>query len=277
MNWANSSMVKAVFFRNDGVGLFSGSSPSPELVNFTEVFISEEVPISHSVVPKLVSEETVRWLREKKTTYPGLISIGQHGFRHVKNDVGEFGGKLGYQDQKDDIVKGYELMERHFGADFSPWFAPPWVKYNRNTKKICDELGYRIFSGGVSPRLVARVFNGIGRMMRLNVMGGKEVSYHRRGCFTQWDFDILEVSVGIDVVLDYKQRELKSVDDIVVRFRECEKHFDAIGFMLHQWVFDDETKLDLLRKLFSKLRAQNSVQFCLIEDVPSISGANRTP
>jgi len=261
--------IRTVFFRNDDVGLFSSEPVSSELVNLTQTFIEENIPISHGVVPEAVNEETVKWLLEVKSKYPHLIGIEQHGFSHTKHEKGEFGGRRGYEEQKGDIMAGMEFMKHNFGVRFSWCFTSPWVKYNSHTKRICDELGFKVFSGGVSPKVQARVFNAIGRLFNLNVLGPKEVSYHRTRRFDQKGFRIAEISPSIDVIKDYRERTLKKLDAIRMRYDNCRKHFDVIGFLLHQWVFDTRDKIQIIRELLIELKKDEELTFHLLENIQS--------
>lgn len=258
---------KIIFFRNDDVGLYSNEPVSSELINLTNVFIDENVPISHGVVPALVSEDTVKWLNQIKMQYPNLIGIDQHGYKHVKHDIGEFGGKRRYEEQKDDITAGMELMQKFFGTNFSNCFSAPWVRYNSDTKKICDEHGIRVFSGGVSPMFYACIFNYVGRFCNLNVMCGKEVSFHRRNSFKQRGFNLLEISVGVDVIQNYELKLVKPIDLILSRYEYCKKHFDVIGFVLHQWVFDSVQNLSVMKSLLHEFKKDVDISFELLENI----------
>ena len=264
---------KTVFFRNDDVGLHSGQHVEPELAAVTAVFIEEGVPICHAVVPGAVNRKTVEWLLQMKSGHPGFISIGQHGYTHVRNGgngSGEFSGRS-YGDQYRDIQAGRKLMDEFFGSAFSSWFAPPWIRYDRKTKKICDRLGFEVFSGGVSPKLRARAFNALGRGLNLNRLGPKEVSYHRRRNFTQRGFRVREISVSVDVVEDYGMRRVKPPDSILRRFRQCRMHYDVIGVMLHHWVFDSRDKLRAMRDLLQEIKADPGNGFLLLEDIGDVN------
>jgi len=263
---------KIIFFRNDDVGLFSNERVSSELINLTQVFIQENIPIHHGVVPAAVNKETIAWLLATKANYPHLISIDQHGYAHVKYSAGEFGGTRSYSEQKRDIVNGLELMNRYFGPSFSHCFTAPWVKYNRHTKRICDELGFQVFSGGVSPKFHARIFNFVGRLLNLTVLGSKEVSYHRKGKFGQKGFKIPEISVAIDIAENYQERRLKPQNIVQGRYKQSEKCFDVIGFLLHQWIFDEKKKLEYIRDLILSLKNDKSISFKLMGDIVGGSG-----
>lgn len=258
---------KLVFFRNDDVGIYSQEPLDRELINLTNLFVDMGIPICHAVVPDAVTKETVTWIRDIKNFYPSLISIGQHGFKHVKNHKGEFGGRRSYKKQKADINNGFEQMRQYFGPDFSYWFAAPWVVYNRHTKKICDALGFKIFSGGVSPRLYAQIFNAVGRILNVNTMGRKDVSYHRKNSFYQKGFNIHEVSVSVDVISDFTARLVKPLDSIFERFQSSKKYFNVIGILLHHWVFNTQEKLNIIKSLLTELQKDPNISFSLIENI----------
>ena len=264
---------KTVFFRNDDVGLHSGQDVPTELAAVTNIFAEEGVPICHAVVPGAVNWKTVEWLLGMKSRHPGIISIGQHGYRHIKNSgngSGEFAGRS-YGDQRRDIETGHGIMREYFGKALSPWFAPPWIRYDGNTKKICDSLGFEVFSGGLSPKLRARAFNALGRVLNLNRLGPKEVSYHRRRNFTQRGFRVREISVSVDVVEDYGMRRVKPLFSILRRFRQCRMHYDVIGVMLHHWVFDSRDKLRAMRDLLQEIKADPGIGFLLLEDIGDVN------
>jgi len=267
--------TKTVFFRNDDVGFRSGHGVEPGLMAVTAVFIEEGIPICHAVVPRTVNKETVRWLLDMKSRHTGLLSIGQHGYSHARHGkgCGEFAPGRSYERQRSDIEAGMEMMREYFGLEFSLWFAPPWIRYDRCTKVICDTLGFRVFSGGVSPRLRARAFNALGRGLGLNRLGPKEVSYHRRRSFNQLGFSIKEISVSVDVVEDYRARRLKPLDSILYRFGQCRRHFDVIGIMLHHWVFDSVDKLQTVRALLRELKKNAGNRFLLLDDVDKLSAS----
>ena len=99
-----------VFFRNDDVDDFQ-----PGLEGVTNSFIDRRLPLSHGVVPYLVSDKTVSWLS-------GLAGSGieviQHGFAHKKFDKGEFGGNRSFESQWQDMSQGKKILEERFGEQF---------------------------------------------------------------------------------------------------------------------------------------------------------------
>jgi len=261
--------MKKIFFRNDDVGMHSPTNTvANDLINLTEFFIENNVPICHSVVPKLVNKKTVKWLQHIKQKTPDLLSIGQHGYLHQKYVRGEFGGGRSYDDQFNDILHGKLLMDELFKGSFSLWFAPPWVQYDKNTKLICEKLGFQIFSGGVSPKFEAIAFNRIGNILNYNVFLNKEVSYHRKSNYIQKGFQIQEVSVSIDVVKNYNTKELKPCYEIIDRFEKSIKKYNTVGFMLHQWIFDSNEKIELLNQIIDYIKLNHkNYQFLSFDQI----------
>jgi hypothetical protein len=262
---------KTVFFRNDDVGLFSANGVSPELIKLTQIFLDENIPISHGVVPAAINDETVNWLIDMKEKFPNLIGIDQHGYRHVNYDgCGEFGVHRNYKKQESDIKAGLELMKEYFGDCFSFCFSPQWNKYDSDTKRICDGLGYKVFSGAVSPKLHARILVRLGQMLNKNMMLGKPISYHRRNGFNQCGFELKEISVGVSVVKSYKNRELKSLDEIMLRFEKCCTCQEVVGINLHHWVFNTSEKRALIGCALKTLRKKSHVSFKLLAETGGI-------
>ena len=106
-------MKKYVYFRNDDVNTLE-----KELIDITNIFINNSIPIIHAVEPANVTEEAVDYLVRIKERNPEIIEIMQHGFDHICRDQGEFGGKRPYDDQLKDLSKGKEIMESRFGKHF---------------------------------------------------------------------------------------------------------------------------------------------------------------
>ena len=259
---------KIIFFRNDDVGLHSDHEVSAELKSLTNLFIEEDLPIAYGVVPGAINSKTIDWLNEAKSKYPKLIEVDQHGYKHTDyNGFGEFGANRDYAKQKKDILAGLRLMEQYFGKYFSYVFSPPWYKYDGNTKRICDELGFKIISGAVSPKSYARIFYKIGHLLDRNWFLGRPVSYHKRNHFSQRRFNIREISVGIGVDKNVKLKKMKSYEEIHLRYQKCKKYYNVIGFCLHDSVFDSEEKLNIIRKLLINLKKDVNLSFRLIEEI----------
>lgn len=264
-----------VFFRNDDVGLFCPNGVSSELVEITDLFIQETVPISHGVVPKSINSEAIEWLKSEKAKHPELIGIDQHGYAHANHGRGEFFLNRSAIQQQKDIQAGLDLMIRYFGEAFSWCFSPPGNRYDRRTKMICDKLGFRIFSGAVSPKPLARGFFVLGRMLNRNLLFGKHISYHRNKQYGQRGFSISELSVGIGLVGDYRRRLIRPLDALLKRFEACERHYDVVGINLHHWVFDSPEKIALVQEYIQNLKKRPNVVLMKLEDIASEISAQK--
>lgn len=258
---------KIIFFRNDDVGLFSERGVSSELVDITRLFREEGLPISHGVVPACVNEITVEWLRQMKAQRPNLLGIDQHGYAHNDHGRGEFFTNRTYAEQDKDLREGLKLMVKYFEDDFSYAFTPPGNRYDHNTKRICDRLGFRVLSSAVSPKLHARFLFRIGRLINRNVLLGKHIAYHTKTRYDQRGFSIIELSVGVGLVEDYRKRKVKPVSALIERYRQCEKYYDIIGVNLHHWVFDTPEKIDIVAAFIRQLKAMPHISFRLMEDI----------
>ena len=70
------------FFRNDDVR----DNLDQSLIELTDIFIKNQIPITHAVEPANITQAVIDWLLEVKQSYPEIISIMQHGYDHtVKN------------------------------------------------------------------------------------------------------------------------------------------------------------------------------------------------
>ncbi len=77
----------------------------------------------------------------------------------------------------------------------------------------------------------------------------------------------MEISAGIDVILDYKQKKLKTLDLINLRFEKCKKYFNVIRFLFHQWVFNSKDNLGIVQKNLVELKKDPCLEFKLLEDI----------
>ena len=140
-----------VFLRNDDV-----NKADKKFMLFNKILIKNRIPVHHSVIPKSVSESSADELIELKLDNPGLIEYGQHGYSHKNygnNRIKfEFGSRK-YIQQKRDIENGKKIMEKLFGEHFVPVFTPPYHRYNEDTLRALDNLGFKIFSATEKTRL----------------------------------------------------------------------------------------------------------------------------
>lgn len=182
-----------VFFRNDDVrGRLDES-----LVTLTERMVAAGLPVSHAVEPANVTREVVEWLLKMQGAHPDCVEILQHGLDHrIKTEPphrGEFGGNRSYDTQLDDIRKGKALMEEFFEDRWTPIFSFPYGSYNHDTLKALEACGFKIISTGVRFTLKRMLLNGVGHLLRVNRVVGKNIVYfnQKRPTYSLYEFPVM--------------------------------------------------------------------------------------
>ena len=140
-----------VFFRNDDVG-----TPGKRFSLLNRIFIERGIPIHHAVVPKNLTGNSAQELIEIQTRAPEIIEYGQHGYSHENHGnraiKTEFAGRS-LEEQRNDIENGKKIMESSFGPESSTVFSPPWNRCDMNTLRVLEELGFKILSSKMDPKL----------------------------------------------------------------------------------------------------------------------------
>jgi len=165
-----------VFFRNDDVR----GELDDSLVYLTESVLNAGLCVSHAVEPANVTTEVVDWLLAMKQDYPGQLEIIQHGLDHSEKAPGikgEFGGGRPYAEQRNDIQRGWELMDQWFGDQWFSAFSFPFGSYDRATLQALDRAGYKVITTGIRWTPKRRVFNAVGRLMRRKHIGRQNIVY----------------------------------------------------------------------------------------------------
>jgi len=131
---------KTVFFRDDDV-----QDSDARFKEFLGLFLRHKVPVHLAVIPGNISARCGTFLRQCLKKYPGLVEIGQHGYKHVNYSQDamnkyEFGPRRTYARQKKDMAKGKEILSKIIKGDLV--FTPPWHGFDRNTVKALAELGF---------------------------------------------------------------------------------------------------------------------------------------
>jgi predicted deacetylase len=139
-------MTKNIFFRNDDVWELDNN-----LINLVDIFLEQKIPLHLSIIPGKLTENCISYLKKLKSKQPKLIEFGQHGFKHIDHSKSkdkfakyEFGRCRTYEQQKEDIICGREIMDS-ININ-SRIFIPPWHGFNDITLQILKELGYFIIS-----------------------------------------------------------------------------------------------------------------------------------
>jgi len=107
----------------------------------------------HDVSPQSVlplSDEKAEIL--KKASRDGVLEVALHGYSHQTTRKGSDGGYsefsgLDIKTQIWRIAQGKKLLEDLTGTQITT-FIPPWNKYDFNTLRVLDSLGFKVLSAG---------------------------------------------------------------------------------------------------------------------------------
>ena len=167
----------STFIRNDDVR----GELDETLIYLTERFLDIGVLLIHAVEPKNVSLEVIKWLITLKESHFERVSIIQHGLDHsIKTTPpirGEFGGGRPFDQQRAEIQQGKLLMDKHFGDLWDPVFSFPYGSYDKFTLHALVVEGYQSISTGVRFTFKRRVFNAIGRFLRVKHLAARNIIY----------------------------------------------------------------------------------------------------
>lgn len=246
------------FIRNDDVG-----ARTPELISFVEAFLTAQLPVSYQVIPKKLTPDCARWLRNLQALHPHLIEFGQHGLRHEmivrgKRVWREFGPERCYGAQRADIVCGKAMLEDQLGA--ISLFTPPQHKYDRNTLLALERSGFRQFSAATYPTLPYRTAYALGRTLRRSSFGQHGISRHGG---VRDDARLFELSISIAIdnggVIKIQPSNLRAHAD------QAAEHTDMVGFMLHHHVY--EGAAERLLRLIAVMRDLGLHRFKSMNDL----------
>jgi hypothetical protein len=243
-----------IFFRNDDVR----NSLDNSLIEMTELFILNKVPISHAVEPANVSQEVVNWLIMKKKEHPDLVEIIQHGFNHNIDNPGlkmEFGGKRGFEDQLFDIRQGVELMNTYFTNLWTPVFTFPYGTFNRYSLEALAACHYKVLSSKIKFSGKARIKNLLGRTFGIDEFRGKKINYHPG---LRKNYGFREISVSVNLIRKYTGSKTAihyDYENIINQITLAARHTNIIGILLHHRFHENE--MQLISGLIQYLRQNN--------------------
>ncbi|MBF0510738.1 MAG: DUF2334 domain-containing protein [Candidatus Omnitrophica bacterium] len=154
-------MTARLFIRNDDV--WTLDKEFKFLFNLAQY---RHVPVIHAVIPGKMDRSLVKFLNKAKEQMPQLLDIVQHGWLHANHSVSkdmkyEFGKGRLLSVQRQDMAQGLKKMRADFGDHFTPAFVPPYHGYDKNTLKLVEEQGFKVFSAK------SRRFSGDYKLMNL--------------------------------------------------------------------------------------------------------------
>ena len=136
-----------LFIRDDDVDFEEAN-----LERLVSIGLKLRVPISLGIIPAALTRNVGILLNSVKRGHPELIELHQHGWAHINHEgelgMGEFGPARSYRQQREDLEKGRDTLERSFGDGFFPAFSPPWNVYTTDTIRAMRELAFQVLSAG---------------------------------------------------------------------------------------------------------------------------------
>lgn len=249
-------MNKIIFFRNDDVR----QTLDEPLIEITNVFISNKIPITHAVEPANVSKEVINWLNSIKKAHPDLIEIMQHGYDHkIKNKFqkGEFGGQRNYEEQYNDIKTGKELMEKYFENLWFPAFNFPYAPYNPAAIRAVNNCGFKVLNSHYNSKFNRRIFYLVGNLLRKGYLFNHHVSWNLKHYPKT---KLFEIDVNISFIKKYVDEGTNSVMfslNELKKLTESYKKNKVIGVLLHHRYHNTREKIKLINDYINWVKKRN--------------------
>ena len=143
--WQADERGIEIFFRDDDV-----DEDEESLRRLLDIFVRRNVALNLAVIPGCLTDSAIRYLGGHRDTYPDLIELNQHGWRHVNHEREgrkcEFGISRTFSEQLSDIALGMAKMTSAFGDSWVPVFVPPWNRCTEHTCRALDQSGFLVLS-----------------------------------------------------------------------------------------------------------------------------------
>jgi hypothetical protein len=254
-----------VFFRNDDVR----ATLDKALIDVTDLFIRYQIPIAHAVEPANVTPEVIEWVKDVKTGHPDIIELMQHGYDHTiknKERKGEFGGQRGYQEQYDDIRKGKDLMNKHFGDLWFEAFNFPYAPYNPAAIKAVNDVGFKVLNSHFNSKFDRKVFYFFGHLLRKGFWLGHHVSWNLQ---KYPKTDLFEIDMNLGFIKKYLNEGTDSVmftlEELKQKTIEYSK-YRTIGVLLHHRYHNTQANLDLVEEYLKWIKTTGA-EFLTMEKI----------
>ena len=249
-------MSKEYFFRNDDIR----DSLDEALLKIQDLFIARSVPMIHAVEPANVTPEVVNWLLAMRRQHPELFAVMQHGYDHtIKNKLkkGEFGGQRGYDEQYEDISKGKELMNRHFGNEWFEAFNFPYAPYNPAAIRALEKVGYKVLNSHYNCEWKRRILYAIGHLLNKGMLFGKHVSWNLQ---RYPGTSMHEISMNITFIKKYHDEntacDFFSYEELCGKIDKYLGTPYPIGLLLHHRYHVTQSSINLIEKVFDYLEGK---------------------
>jgi len=158
-NWEESGLQARFWWRDD-----DAVEPSQRLERLLRLGQQHAAPLALAVIPARLEGGLGDYLQAH--THSCVL---QHGYAHDSHAAPgarklELGGKRAIEDIVADLARGYQILQQHFAARFTPVLVPPW---NRIDERVLERLAALGFSG-ISTMKVRRKANPAPRLLQVN-------------------------------------------------------------------------------------------------------------
>lgn len=249
-------MAEYVFFRVDDVCIYSDY-----LIKLTDIFVGNNISVSYQVTPKLLESKTVEYLNEYEIK-KYVSDIGQHGYQHKDWGGGEFSCNRSYEEQRDDITLGLEIIRRNFTDTWNWVFSFPWGKFDKNTLRVLRDNNFKVYSKQFRTELFSRVAYQALRVTKKEHFRKHAISYHKLK-----RYNIRELSICIDFNKEYKFNTFKTYAQIINEYEKAKKVTNYIGFLLHPNHIDSNNGMETIGKVIKYLKQSKDIEFATISDI----------
>ena len=243
---------KYAYIRNDDVR----NVIEPELERLFELINGLNIPISLACEPENLTEEVVKFLQYHIKQNDKCFEIIQHGLNHNVNqtypDGYEFGGKRNLESQYEDLKKGMDLLDNHFGNQWAKIISFPYGAYNKATMKAAALLKYDAISSSIGFGFKNRIKDSIGRSLKIQKLMGKKISYHGG---KRLPFNFYDVSVNVNIIKKYLEYDTAlhfEFDEVIEKVRFVSGYTDFIGILLHHRYHKSED-IKMLKQVLKKM------------------------
>lgn len=259
-------MTMKIFLRNDDVR----DQLDESLIYLTEQVVGNGLVISHAVEPVNVTNAVVEWLLDKTLEYPDRIEIIQHGCDHQLKTAppvrGEFGGGRLFEEQRDEILRGADMMDGFFGDRWTRIFSFPYGAYDMNTLRALEECQFKVISTGVRFTRKRKLINGVGHLLRRKSLFGRNIVYFNEpvpGFEGMREIPVVlnntKKQTGPDSALQY------SVDELEAKWKSLPEWLKVRGMLCHHR-FNSREDIDQLIQFMCRLR-DSGVKVSKIGDI----------
>lgn len=134
-----------IFLRDDDAGW-----DDARLIALLQAVARAGVAIDLAVIPLAVGDALARELRARIDDAPERVGVHQHGYAHTNHQTEgrscEFGSAYGATAQRQDLIRGRDRLQQHFGHRLDALFTPPWNRCSPDTPVLLAGLGYEALS-----------------------------------------------------------------------------------------------------------------------------------